>query len=143
MTISHKLNQIYHSPEHKPTLNEVFLNEITHNEITHNEIILRESGAWPERNSVKTKVMAEVPEELTSWGYGSIPRGLKTQNAHLFCYEKRKKKLAGGLNTASSKHTPHGQPVPAAHANHSSGTSAMLRTPEGGSHRRRFASGSL
>lgn len=133
MTISHKLNQIYHNPEHKPTFNQDFLNEII-----QNEIILRESGAWPERNSVKTKVMAEVPEELISWGYGSIPTGQTTQNAHPFCYEKRYKKLAVSLNTASSKHHPHGQPVPAAHANHSSGTSAMLRTPEGGSHQVRF-----
>jgi hypothetical protein len=95
MTISHKLNQIYHSPEHKPTLNEVFLNEITHNEITHNEIILRESGAWPERNSVKTKVMAEVPEELTSWGYGSIPRGLKPKTPTCSVTKNGKKSWQG------------------------------------------------
>jgi hypothetical protein len=60
MTNSHKLNQIYHSPEPNPT---------------YNEIILQECVTRPERNAVKSKDAVKLPEELTSWGYGSIPAG--------------------------------------------------------------------
>ena len=61
MTNSHKLNQIYHSPEPNPTYNE--------------EVILQECVTRPERNAVKSKDAVKLPEELTSWGYGSIPAG--------------------------------------------------------------------